>query len=191
MKRGLVILAVLIVMAAGCSKKAVVKPDMQENASAKQEQKHDAAGQKKSDPMPAIPVEAVDSQNAVSAKTAVRDNLFNDILFDYDRYEVKETAKPILREVSDWLSKHPEARVSIEGHCDERGTNEYNLALGDRRAKAVREFLLSMGVASKKTDTISYGEERPLCKERTADCWARNRRAHFAIIGAPAVLQNK
>jgi len=74
------------------------------------------------------------------------------------------------------------ARLSLEGHCDERGTNEYNLALGDRRAKAVKDYLVSLGVASGRIDVISYGEEKPVCKEQSEDCWAKNRRAHFIVL---------
>ncbi|MGC2062443.1 MAG: peptidoglycan-associated lipoprotein Pal [Thermodesulfovibrionales bacterium] len=191
MKIILALSCAVLIMIAGCSQKATTKPDAQENLAGKQVQKPDATEQKKIEKLPAMPVEAIDSKNDASAKTTVQDNMFSDILFEYDRYNVKDTSKPILRNVSDWLSKHPEARISIEGHCDERGTNEYNLALGDKRAKAVKEYLLSMGVASKKTDTISYGEERPLCKESTEECWAKNRRAHFVVLGESTVQPGK
>jgi peptidoglycan-associated lipoprotein len=179
MKRVWVIIAVSLIVTAGCNINTVTKSDTQENLG------------RKSEKIPTMPVESIDSKNDATAKTTGQDNMFDDILFDYDRYDVKETSKPILSNVSDWLSKHPEAKISIEGHCDERGTNEYNLALGDRRAKAVKEYLLSMGVVSKKADTISYGEERPLCKESTEDCWTKNRRAHFVVLGASAVQHRK
>ena len=83
-------------------------------------------------------------------------------------------------EVSDWLIAN-EAVVLIEGNCDERGTNEYNLALGDRRAKSTRDFLMASGVPSRKIEYISYGEERPVCTEQSESCWAKNRRAHFSV----------
>lgn len=108
--------------------------------------------------------------------------LFNDIYFDFDRYDIKPDGKPVLQGIASWLLKNSDARLSIEGHCDERGTNEYNLALGDRRAKAARDFLIALGVASKRIDLISYGEEKPQCAEQTEECWAKNRRAHFVVL---------
>ncbi|MBI5075095.1 MAG: peptidoglycan-associated lipoprotein Pal [Nitrospirae bacterium] len=111
-----------------------------------------------------------------------KENLFSDLLFEYDKYEVKESYKQTLQAVSSWMTKNTTARLSVEGHCDERGTNEYNLALGDRRAKAVKDYLVSLGVASGRIDVISYGEEKPACKEQTESCWAKNRRAHFTVL---------
>ncbi|MBI5641545.1 MAG: peptidoglycan-associated lipoprotein Pal [Nitrospirae bacterium] len=111
-----------------------------------------------------------------------KEGLFRDIQFDYDKYDVKDSYKSGLKAISAWLIKNPDAKLSIEGHCDERGTNEYNLALGDRRAKAVKDFLVSLGVPSSRIDTLSYGEEKPLCTEQTEDCWAKNRRAHFVTL---------
>ncbi|MBA4372155.1 MAG: peptidoglycan-associated lipoprotein [Thermodesulfovibrio sp.] len=173
-------------MVAGCSQKTTTKPDTQENLASKQVQKSETTEPKKAEKVPAIPVESIDSKNDASTITAVKDNMFTDILFDFDRYDIKEADKTTLRRVSDYLITQPEARISIEGHCDERGTNEYNLALGERRAKAVKDYLTSMAVASKKIDTISFGEERPICKESTEECWAKNRRAHFVILSASA-----
>lgn len=105
-----------------------------------------------------------------------------DIHFDFDKYNIREDAKPILKEVASILLRNKNIKVIIEGHCDERGTNEYNLGLGDRRANATKEYLLSIGIPSTKIDTISYGEERPLCTEQTEECWAKNRRAHFVFV---------
>ncbi|MCK4910910.1 MAG: OmpA family protein, partial [Thermodesulfovibrionales bacterium] len=92
----------------------------------------------------------------------ISDVEFSDIHFDFDKYDIKPEYRPVLMEISDWLIRN-EAVALIEGHCDERGTNEYNLALGDRRAKATRDFLMASGVPSRKIEYISYGEERPLC----------------------------
>lgn len=88
----------------------------------------------------------------------------------------------MLKEVSTILSRNKNIKVIIEGHCDERGTNEYNLGLGDRRANSAKEYLISLGIPSNKIETISYGEEKPICTEQTEDCWAKNRRAHFVFI---------
>jgi peptidoglycan-associated lipoprotein len=102
-----------------------------------------------------------------------------DVFFDFDRYAIKPDAARTLDASIAWLKANPAALVLIEGHCDERGTNAYNLALGERRAKAAHEYLVSRGVAAARIETISYGEERPACTERSETCWSRNRRAHF------------
>jgi len=107
---------------------------------------------------------------------------FEDIYFDYDQYDVRADAQPILQTVASWLLNNIPAKILIEGHSDDRGTNEYNLALGDRRAKAVRDYLVALGIASSRIETISYGEEEPLCTAQTEECWAKNRRAHFIIL---------
>lgn len=105
-----------------------------------------------------------------------------DIHFDFDKYDIRDDAKPVLKEVSAILSRDKNIKVIIEGHCDERGTNEYNLGLGDRRANSAKEFLVSLGIPSSKIETISYGKEKPLCIEQTEECWAKNRRAHFVFV---------
>jgi len=105
-----------------------------------------------------------------------------DIHFDFDRYDIRSDAMPVLQEVASMLLRNRNLKVITEGHADERGTSEYNLALGDRRANSVREHLISLGVPSGRIETISYGEERPVCREQTEECWAINRRAHFVLI---------
>ena len=111
-----------------------------------------------------------------------KEGMFEDVLFDYDKYDVKESYKAEMQSVAAWMTKNSSATLSVEGHCDDRGTNEYNLALGDRRAKSVKDFLVSLGVPSSRIETISYGEEKPLCTEQSEECWAKNRRAHFVIL---------
>jgi peptidoglycan-associated lipoprotein len=105
-----------------------------------------------------------------------------DVYFDYDRYDLNADARTILRANADWLKGNPNARVEIEGHCDDRGTNEYNLALGAKRAQAAREYLATLGVAAARLSTISYGEEIPVCREQDEGCWKQNRRARFVIL---------
>jgi peptidoglycan-associated lipoprotein len=102
-----------------------------------------------------------------------------DVFFDFDKYAIRPDAARTLDANADWLKSNPSAVILIEGHCDERGTNAYNLALGERRAKATQDYLLGRGVEASRITTISYGEERPGCTERNETCWARNRRAHF------------
>jgi peptidoglycan-associated lipoprotein len=104
-----------------------------------------------------------------------------DIYFDYDTYEIRAEDRPVLDENARWLQANPNTLVLIEGHTDERGTSEYNLGLGDRRAAAAVSYLLTRGVPANRMVAISYGEERPQCTEPTEACWARNRRAHFLV----------
>ena len=107
-----------------------------------------------------------------------------DVFFGFDRYDLSEEARTILRGNSEWMKSNPAARVEIEGHCDERGTNEYNLALGAKRAQAARDYLVSLGVAADRLSTISYGEEIPVCKETIETCWLQNRRARSVIASS-------
>ena len=104
-----------------------------------------------------------------------------DITFDYDAYDLREDARATLRDNASWLQENQNARVEVEGHCDERGTVEYNLALGAKRARAVKEYLAALGIADARMTTISYGEELPLCYEQSESCWQKNRRAHFVV----------
>jgi peptidoglycan-associated lipoprotein len=104
-----------------------------------------------------------------------------DIHFEFDRADISPEAAKILEVSAGWLKANPRYLVLIEGHTDERGTNEYNLALGERRARASRNYLVSLGVAARRVSVISYGEERPMCMSSNEECWAQNRRAHFAV----------
>lgn len=104
------------------------------------------------------------------------------IYFDFDRAELKPEARAILVKKADWLRENPEYSVRIEGHCDERGTNEYNLALGERRASAAWRFLNALGVSGSRVSTISYGEERSAVYGHNEDAWSKNRRDEFKVI---------
>jgi peptidoglycan-associated lipoprotein len=104
-----------------------------------------------------------------------------DVFFDFDKYDIRPGDAKILDANASWLKSNPDNLVLIEGHCDERGTNEYNLALGERRAKSTMNYLVSQGIQASRITIISYGEERPLCTEKTEECWAKNRRAHFLV----------
>ena len=105
-----------------------------------------------------------------------RVNVGDTVHFAYDQYSVQDADKATLQKQATWLSRYPQVRVSVEGHADERGTREYNLALGARRANAVKEYLVSLGVSTARVETISYGKERPICTESNESCWAQNRR---------------
>ncbi len=102
-----------------------------------------------------------------------------DLYFDYDSAEVRPDARPILQKDADFFKKYPTMRITIEGHCDERGSTEYNLALGDRRANAIKQYLVSLGIGADRLNTVSYGKEKPFCMETTESCYAKNRRGHF------------
>jgi peptidoglycan-associated lipoprotein len=112
-----------------------------------------------------------------------RRGLLGDVYFEFDQATLDASARERLSRNAEFLRAQPEYVVSIEGHCDERGTNDYNLALGTRRAVAARDFVAALGIAGKRLNALSYGEERPQCGEGTEACWARNRRAHFVITG--------
>ncbi|MBI4538695.1 MAG: peptidoglycan-associated lipoprotein Pal [Gemmatimonadetes bacterium] len=110
-----------------------------------------------------------------------REKLLEMVFFDFDKYDIRADAERVLREKVEILRANSQVRLRLEGHADERGSNEYNLALGQRRADSVRQFLLSYGVGAERFATISYGEERPLVQESNEDAWARNRRVEFII----------
>jgi len=105
-----------------------------------------------------------------------------DVHFDYDRYDLGDQERSTLQQNAEWLKQNAAAKVEIEGHCDDRGTVEYNLALGAKRAKAVKDYLVTLGIPADRLSTISYGEELPLCHEENESCWQRNRRAHSVVL---------
>ena len=107
--------------------------------------------------------------------------LLEEIHFFYDKADIRDEDRASLGKTADNLKKYDFLNVTIEGHCDERGTVEYNLALGERRAKAAYDYLVSLGVAASRLKTVSYGKEIPLCRESNDACWARNRRGHFTV----------
>ncbi len=191
MKRLLIVALVIlgIVIIAGCAQRKVAPPpEQQKQLEAKQEDKQ------KTEPSGTItvkptPQESITEKQIAKAKPAETQlsakelqAKLEDIHFDFDKYDIKDEAKPILKELSDILSINKNIKVIIEGHCDERGTNEYNLGLGDKRANSTREFIISLGITSNRIETISYGEEKPICTESTEECWTKNRRAHFVLI---------
>jgi peptidoglycan-associated lipoprotein len=106
-----------------------------------------------------------------------------DVYFNYDSYDVSQQYQQALQADARFLQQHPNIKFTIEGHCDERGSTEYNLALGDNRANATKQALVSLGIPANRIRTISYGKEKPFCTESTESCWAQNRRAHFVYQG--------
>ena len=108
--------------------------------------------------------------------------LLKDIYFDFDKYNIRTGDAEVLKENAALLMKHPNVKIQIEGHCDERGTVEYNLALGERRASSAKKYLISLGVPEGRISTISYGEERPFDTGHNEEAWAKNRRGHFVVL---------
>jgi len=164
----------LALLLSGCPKKV----DTAKSAAGAQEEKVAAP------PEPANPEGAPSSkveETPAGMETGMPSENLADAYFDYDQYTIRDDARTALENNAKWLKSNPNVRVKIEGHCDERGTNEYNLALGERRAKAVMRFLSSVGVEPGRLSTISYGEERPVCTEKTEGCFTKNRRAHFTV----------
>jgi peptidoglycan-associated lipoprotein len=108
--------------------------------------------------------------------------LLKDIHFDFDKYDIRPEDAEVLKENAALLMKYPKVKIQTEGHCDERGTSEYNLALGERRANGAKKYLISLGISPDRISTISYGEERPLDAGHNEEAWAKNRRGHFVIL---------
>jgi peptidoglycan-associated lipoprotein len=108
--------------------------------------------------------------------------LLKDIHFEFDKYDIPRVDEAILKENAVLLKNNPKMKIQIEGHCDERGTVEYNLALGERRANNTKKYLVFLGIASDRISTISYGKERPLDKGHHEEAWAKNRRAHIVVL---------
>ena len=125
--------------------------------------------------------EAPPVRNTTVDSSALFDQNVKTIYFDYDKSEIRPDQQAQLRTNADWLKRNPSVRFVIQGHCDERGSQEYNLALGDHRANAVKEYLVQQGIAENRMSIISYGEERPVCRETTDACMALNRRAEFKL----------
>jgi len=141
-------------------------------------------------PPPPPPSSAVQGQvESTVVPGSVQDfrvNIGDTVHFEYDKYTVTSEDRDVLQRQAAWLQKYPQVRVTVEGHCDERGTREYNLALGARRANAVKEYLVNLGVSSARVGTISYGKERPICTESNESCWSQNRRGVTTITSGAA-----
>ena len=135
------------------------------------------------EPAPAPPPTESDEE-AFARKTLEELNTerpLADVLFEYNSSTLRDPDRQVLETNARWMERWTTTRVTVEGHCDARGTAEYNLALGDRRASAVKNYLLGLGVAAERIAVVSKGNEQPVCHEETEDCWQRNRRGHFLI----------
>jgi len=188
-KRIWVVVAMLFVLpglllTASCAKKAV-KPDASvaktdddaaKRAAAEKARQDELARQKE------LEEARLKEEAAKREVLAARNKFMNEnVHFAFDSSVLDTTAQSILKSKADWMKKNPNAPVIIEGHCDERGTVAYNLALGERRAESAKAFLVNMGISAGSISTISYGEERPVDPGKNEEAWAKNRRAHFVI----------
>ncbi len=172
MKNKLWIIVTLLLVLPGfmltvaCQKKVAV----QQQPVAVEEKEEPVVEEKKEEPVAVPPSTKLDAMV-----------MEEDIHFDFDKYNLTPTAQENLLRKAEWLRQNPDVTVTIEGHADERGTNEYNLALGDRRADSAKGFLVNLGISASRLTTISYGEERPLCNESNEECWSKNRRGNFVL----------
>ena len=130
---------------------------------------------------PAPVVNPLDGSLDAVNRYVAEQGLIGDVYFDYDREELGEEARSRLQRNAEFMKAQPQFAFTVEGHCDERGSIGYNLALGDRRASAAKRYLVSLGVADGQLATVTYGRERPVCAEPNEACWRQNRRAHFVI----------
>lgn len=178
---GKVVFAAGLSFIIGCSQQTAPKPQ-ETTAPQKVETKQEPSKAIPTKPSQSSSLEAL--QKGTLGKGAVEGPLRN-VNFDYDRYDLRPDMREILKSHAAWLKANPQVTVQVEGHCDDRGTNEYNLALGAKRAETVKRYFIDLGIPPSRLSTISYGEELPLCKEQDEACWAKNRRAHFAVSGAP------
>ena len=173
-------LSVAALMAVGCAKKQTVKSEGAPGAAPAP-----AVGEAPVKEAPPAPVAVAPATPPAAAPgvavTEEKLSQFDDVRFDFDKSEVKEDGRKTCQVVADYLKKHPQAKMLIEGHCDERGTAEYNMALGERRATAVMTYLVSLGVPKAALSTVSFGKEKPLDPGHDEGAWAKNRRAHFVL----------
>ena len=179
----LVLVLAALVLASGCAKKTT--PTTAAEAPAALEAEYTAPAP----PQPARPVTQEAEPDIWSAdldtlNAYLREKgLLQPVYFDYDRYELRADTRERLAVNARLLRERPELEVVIEGHADERGTHEYNLALGDRRAESARGYLKTLGIQPDQTATVSYGKERPVCTDSAESCWWQNRRAQFVVVG--------
>src|ERR671919_2477466 len=160
---------------AGCSS-TTAKPDLASTSSADPDAEAKAKTSAVSKSAPSS-----SSLEALQRGETPASSPLKEVHFEFDRYDLGTDARETLKVNAAWLKSNPSASIEIEGHCDERGTNEYNLALGAKRAQAAKDYLVTLGISAERLSTISYGQEVPVCKEQNDSCWSQNRRDRFAI----------
>ena len=174
----LAVLVLALVFSGACSKKAVTRTGDTAGGSTQDALSTDNSSLNQEDLAGSEDIK--EDGTGMSSDDTMRINL-EDIYFEFDRSTLSAKSQEILTQKAMWLEANSNVKVVIEGHCDNRGTNEYNLALGDRRASSAKAFLVNMGISPSRMITISYGEERPLMKGQNEEAWSKNRRAHFEV----------
>jgi peptidoglycan-associated lipoprotein len=182
------IVVIIFLALFGCTPPAATKPDMASSSSGSQTSDGgSSSGMPSSSTRESPAPSSLEALRRGDSTATPASSPLKDIYFDFDRYDLRADARDVLKANADWLKRNASARIEIEGHCDERGTNEYNLALGAKRAQSAKDYLITLGISAEQLSTISYGEEVPVCKENSEGCWQKNRRARFVIIpGRPA-----
>jgi len=203
-KKGLIIMVLILctgLLLTGCPKKTVVKEEPStkkaEEAVAEREKAARLEAEKEAREKELARIREEEAKKAKEkeferslvakrepgiAGEVFESKLLKDIHFDFDKYDIRPGDADILKDNAALLMQYPKVKIQAEGHCDERGTNEYNLALGERRANSTKKYLISLGVSSDRISTISYGEEKPLDPSSNEEAWAKNRRGHFVIL---------
>lgn len=174
---GLILAAGLLVTAGCCTKKPAPAPAPE----VKVEPTPTPVPVPVEEPIAAPVAEPVAEALPADLEELNKKGYLKDIFFDYDLYDVRADQRDAMAANAEWLKKWPTVKVQVEGHCDERGSNKYNMALGDKRANAARDYLVSLGIDASRITTLSYGEERPFVEGQTEDAWSQNRRAHFVV----------
>jgi peptidoglycan-associated lipoprotein len=189
MRRGVrVFAAIALTAVVGVSACAKKKPDPPPPAPAPAPAEQPRTTPTPPPPPPPAPPEAAPrtpTEDEIFARATLDElnaqKLLGDAFFDLDSQQIRDDAKPVLQKNSDWMKRWPSTKVMVEGHADSRGTAEYNLALGSRRASAVRDYLVNLGISGDRITLVSKGKEAPACGEEAESCWAQNRRGHFVI----------
>ena len=171
------------IILSGCAQKAVVKEEAKSAEEMRAEKDAKEAERIREEQLKKDFDKSLVAKETPGIEGVVHESsMLKDIRFDFDKYSLRPSDVEILKGNSALLKKYPGMKFQVEGHCDERGTGEYNLALGERRANSVKNYLVSLGIEPGRISTISYGEERPFSSEHNEEAWAKNRRAHFVIL---------
>jgi peptidoglycan-associated lipoprotein len=176
---GLLLFGSVFLLLAGCAKK--VETTQETTTAPGEERAAPPSPQQRPLQEEVLPSPPPTAEREAPRARAEQPSGLEDVFFDFDKWTLRSEATSALERDARWLAEHRDASIQIEGHCDERGTNEYNLALGERRAKAVKNYLVNLGVEPGRLSVISFGEERPFCTEHSESCYQKNRRGHFVL----------
>jgi len=184
------IVIALVFLGTSCAKKyQVVGPDQAKPTTLKPEDKEEKTTSEAEEDKDSYKISDLapedkpkDLSQEEKLKSEIEEFESEPVYFNYDEWDLKPAARENLRQKAVWLNSYAEYSIRIEGHCDERGTNEYNLALGDRRAEAAKKYLVNLGISEQRIESISYGEERPADSEHSEEAWVKNRRDEFRVI---------